>query len=48
VTLGIQAQDEFARFLEKRGSIEYLLTRLEQLSRDCEDAASSAQKEANT
>lgn len=48
VTLGIQAQDEFARFLEKRGSIEYLLTRLEQLSHDCEDAASSAQKEANT
>jgi hypothetical protein len=31
VTLGIQAQDDFARFLEKRGSIDYLLERLDSL-----------------
>jgi hypothetical protein len=32
VTLGVHAQDEFARFLEKRGSIDYLLQRLEKLA----------------
>jgi len=31
VTLGINAQDAFARFLEQRGSIDYLLRRLEEL-----------------
>lgn len=29
IALGTQAQDEFARFLEQRGSIDYLLNRLE-------------------
>lgn len=32
VALGIQAQDDFARFLERRDSIDYLLVRLESLS----------------
>ena len=32
VTLGVHAQDDFARFLEKRGSIDYLLERLEKLA----------------
>ncbi|MDB4637760.1 hypothetical protein OAF24_02565 [bacterium] len=32
VILGVHAQDEFARFLEKRGSIDYLLDRLEKLA----------------
>lgn len=29
IALGTQAQDDFARFLEQRGSIDYLLDRLE-------------------
>jgi len=31
IVLGVQAQDAFAKFLEQRGSIDYLLHRLEQL-----------------
>jgi hypothetical protein len=32
IALGTQAQDDFARFLERRGSIDYLLDRLESFS----------------
>lgn len=32
IALGVQAQDDFARFLERRGSIDYLLDRLESCS----------------
>lgn len=32
ISLGVQGQDDFARFLERRRSIDYLLNRLEELA----------------
>ncbi|MBD3673974.1 MAG: hypothetical protein HUJ26_10665 [Planctomycetaceae bacterium] len=48
VTLGIQAQDDFARFLEKRGSIDYLLDRFEQLSQKPDEASSQLSEGTKT
>lgn len=37
IALGVQGQDDFARFLEKRKSIDYLLQRLDALQHESPD-----------
>ena len=39
IVLGVKGQDDFARFLEKRNSIDYLLERLDALQQEPQDAA---------
>jgi len=45
IALGTRAQDDFARFLEERGSIDYLLDRLEFFAQENPESAAESSSE---